>query len=570
MTYLYKRGNIYYFRIAVPRALRDRIPQREILKSLHTRYYDQARQLALPLLRRVEHLFAAIRSGTMTHDEIRKAIAAFITRQENGGAFDFLNYDGKVGFDYYDRFGHLAKFSEADKIPSYEYIRSAILSKMASFNTAGMEQAAEKVFGITPNDEGYSQACLALLAFDADQYKALIEMAHGDLTTYTAIRERYFGVPTSSSATPAEQMQPAINIVMPAAAITPHPTIMLSEAIDRYTKRKLSQDSWNNKSRYESAQNYQLILSVVEDVEMSRFDDQTFVQEVVDRFKKLPKNMNKKKEFQGLNIHQVLAMQDTEKLSVDRVNKYLEYLAAVVVFSIKGRWVTTNHLQDFKIKKKRGHKASDEKDAYDKNDITKMLSGLQQVFTRHEPEKLWIPTLMLFHGCRPADLLKITKDQFRTIDGIPCMSVSSKTDAGNRAFPVHPFVLECGFQRFLDTIPEGGKLWSDNLKFYENKDADSHERWYNRTFEPKHVTDAAKKSLYSLRHSFISNLKHAEVNLFVVKSIVGHEKGLPEDDITFDRYGKDYPPMKKLEALKILKYDVDLEPFKQFCQSIQW
>jgi hypothetical protein len=150
------------------------------------------------------------------------------------------------------------------------------------------------------------------------------------------------------------------------------------------------------------------------------------------------------------------------------------------------------------------------------------------------------------------------------------MSVASKTEAGARTFPVHPFVLECGFQRFLDTVPAAGKLWSDNLKFYEQKDADSHERWYNRTFEPKHVTAAAKKSLYSLRHTFITNLKHAEVERFLIKSIVGHEMDLPEKDITFDRYGKDYPMPKKLEALQTLDYGVDLGPFKDFCAGIQW
>jgi len=577
MAHLYKRRNIYYFRMAVPRDLRSLVQQREIVKSLHTHYYDQARKLARQLLRRVELLFAAVRSGSMDQNQIKEAIAAFITSQEIMGAHDFLNYSGKLDLEYYNRFGHLAKFSPADMIPGHEYIRNAILSKMASYNTSGMEEAVKKVFGIEPGHEGYAPACFALLQFDADQYKAMIEMAQGDLTTHNAMRERYFGVPAPSATPSTYQMAPAVNIVMPATPPPALPTIFLSEAIERFTKRKKSEESWNSKSAYESEKNYDVIKFVVGDVEMSRFDDQGFVQEIVDRFKGLPKNKNKKKEFTNLNIHQVLAIPNTEKLSVDRINKYLEYLAAIVVFSIKGKWLTTNHFQDFKVKKKKGHKASEERDAYDKDEIARMLAGLQREFKRDEPEKLWIATLMLFHGCRPADLVRITEDQFKVIDDHLCMSVASKTDAGTRTFPVHPFVLACGFQRFLDTIPAGGKLWSDNLKFYEQKDADSHERWYNRTFEPKHVTAAPKKSLYSLRHSFITNLKHAEVNLFVVKSIVGHEKsieddekGLPEEDITFDRYGKDYPTHRKLNALMKLDYGVDLMPFKQFCQAIQW
>ena len=569
MTYLYKRHDIYYFRIAVPKSLRPLIQQREIIKSLHTHYYDQARRLARLLLRQVEELFAATRSGTMNQEEIKKAIAAFIKNQENKGAFDFINYEGKLDYTYYDRFAHRATGSEYEKIPSYNYIRNAILSKMATFNTAGMEQAVEMVFGIKPDNDGYAQVCFALLAFDAEQYKSLIEMAQGDLTTFTAIRERYCEARTPPAST--QQAPTNQQAHHPAPPTLPaQPTILLSEAIKRYTKRKLSEESWAKKTVYESERNFEVILFVVGDVEMIRFDDQEFVQEIVDRFKRLPKDKNKKKEFRELNIHQVLEVPDTVKISSDRVNKYLEYLATVVVFSIKGKWLTTNHMQDFRVRKKRGQKVSEKRDAYDANDISRLLEGLQKVFVRSEPEKLWMSTLMLFHGCRPADLIKITRDQFKTIDGILCMSVASKTDAGTRIFPVHPFVLKCGFERFLSSIPEGGKLWGDKLKFYELKDSDSHERWYNRTFEPNNVSKSAKKSLYSLRHSFITNLKHAEVNLFLVKSIVGHEQGLPDEDITFDRYGKDYPPKKKLGALEALDYGINLEPFRVFCQGIQW
>jgi len=571
MTHLYKRGKIYYFRIAVPKTLRELIGQREILKSLHTHYYDLARQLARPLLRHVELLFAAIRSGCMTQEQIKGAIAAFIKQQETRGSFDFISYVGKLDRAYYDKYYHLATFSPEEKIPSYEHIRKSILSKLANYDTAGMEHAAEKVFGIKPSDDGYTQACLTLLAFDAEQYKTLIEMAQGDMTTFNAIRERYLDTPASPPPAVADQLPPQVHITMPATIAQPtYPTKKLSEAIKLYIKKKTDDKSWDTKTAYENKKMYDVLLFVAEDIEMSCLDDQEFAQEIIGRITKTPKNMGKKAVYANLNIHQILALPDPEPLSTDRINKYFEYMSALVTFSIKARWLTINHFNDCKIKKKRGHKASSERDQYETEDIKSLLAGLQTVFNKSEPEKLWIATLMLFHGCRPADLVRITKAQFETKRGILCMNLSSKTEAGVRTVPVHPFVLDCDFERFLATIPEGGKLWSDNLKFYEAKDADSHERWYNRTFEPRHVTDADKKSLYSLRHSFITNLKHADVMLFMVKAIVGHEKGLPEEDITFDRYGKEYTPEKMLVALKILDYKVDLEPFRQFCRSIQW
>jgi hypothetical protein len=60
------------------------------------------------------------------------------------------------------------------------------------------------------------------------------------------------------------------------------------------------------------------------------------------------------------------------------------------------------------------------------------------------------------------------------------------------------------------------------------------------------------------------------VDRYILKEIVGHEKDLPEDDITFDRYGKEYPMDAKLEEMKKLDYGINLEEFKSFMNRIKW
>ena len=67
MAYIFKRRHIYYFRMAVPKDLRDLLQRREIINSLHTHYYDQARPFARPLLWTVELLFAAANSSSADH-----------------------------------------------------------------------------------------------------------------------------------------------------------------------------------------------------------------------------------------------------------------------------------------------------------------------------------------------------------------------------------------------------------------------------------------------------------------------------------------------------------------------
>jgi integrase len=578
MTYLYKRGSIYYFRISVPQDLRDQIQTREIIKSLKTHYYNQARQLVTPLLREVELLFGCIRSGLMDQNQIKQALSALLREQQS--AMKATKFSGSYAACFSTAqtpsipekmlLIQNSGFSATERVAAYQNLRASIIDQLSQYDTTDMESLAKQVFNITPDDNGYQQACLELMRFEAEHCQALIDLTQGDMTSYDALRERYTERPspteTASTAVPVQIIMPDNPPQQPET-----PTMLLSEAIEKYKARKQGKKAWASKTVYENERNFNVILFVAEDGPITRFNDIDFCEGIANRFRNLPKDMNKRPAFKNLNIHQVLDLNDPKKIGIDRTNKYLEYLSAVINFGIKARWLQINHIEDLKVQKPRGHKPSEEKDPYDNDDINYLLTGLKTVFNREEPEKLWISTLMLFHGCRPIDLVRITKDKFKTIDGILCMDLSSKTEAGVRTVPVHPFVLhECGFDRFLATIEENRALWSKKLTFNETKNADSHERWYNRTFEPKYVSNAPKKSLYSLRHSFITNLKHAGVTPYVIKEIVGHEKGLPEQDITFDRYGKEYSPAKKLEALNSLNYNVYLEPFKKFCQSIDW
>lgn len=579
MTYLYKRGSIYYFRMSVPQDLRDQIQLREIIKSLRTHYYNQARQLVTPLLREVELLFGCIRSGLMDQNQIKQALSALLREQQS--AMKASKFTGSYAAYFAATqtpsipekmlLIQNSGFSATERVAAYQNLRANIIDQLSQYDTTDMESLAKNVFNLSPDDKGYQQACLDLLRFEAEHCQALIDLTQGDTTSYEAFRQRYteLSLPTETAST-----VPPIQIIMPPITQQPidtTPPVLLSEAIDKYKDSRTGTNNWSRKTAYESDKNYNIILFVAEDGPISRFNDMDFCEEVARRFRNLPKDMNKRPKFKNLNIHQVLDLNDPQKIGIDRINKYLEYIAALVAFAIRGRWVQVNHFVHLKSRKPRGHKVSLDRDAYNSADIDAMQKGLQAVFTQEEPEKLWIATLMLFHGCRPIDLVRITKDKFEVIDGVLCMHLSSKTEAGVRTVPLHPFVLnECGFDRFLATIPEGDKLWSENLTFNETKEADSHERWYNRTFEPKYVTKAAKKSLYSLRHSFITNLKYAEVNPYLIKEIVGHEKDLPEHDITMDHYGKEFTPEKKQGVLCKLDYGVDFEPFKKFCQLIDW
>jgi hypothetical protein len=93
VTYLVKRNNMYYFRIVVPSDLQTYISRKEIVKSLKTSYFDQARELARQTLRRIDRLFTIFRNIPMDNIQINEMISAFYRSSIKKGDLDSLTYE---------------------------------------------------------------------------------------------------------------------------------------------------------------------------------------------------------------------------------------------------------------------------------------------------------------------------------------------------------------------------------------------------------------------------------------------------------------------------------------------
>jgi integrase len=81
-------------------------------------------------------------------------------------------------------------------------------------------------------------------------------------------------------------------------------------------------------------------------------------------------------------------------------------------------------------------------------------------------------------------------------------------------------------------------------------------RWFARYKERCGlVAGSKKKDFHSFRHAFANTLKqNQKVNPVVNSELLGHSA----QSITTTRYGKRYNPQALYEAVKALRYDVDL------------
>jgi integrase len=127
-----------------------------------------------------------------------------------------------------------------------------------------------------------------------------------------------------------------------------------------------------------------------------------------------------------------------------------------------------------------------------------------------------------------------------------------KTQGSKRIIPVHPRLLDLGFDKYVEGRAAIGatKLWENlepNKYGYWGKKLGN---WYGR-FNRKHVTLDPKKNFHSFRHTVANTLKQAGVVEGVIAEILGHSNG---KSITMGRYGKRYRPKVLLESLVRLEY----------------
>ena len=76
-----KRKSTYYFRQRIPKDVRRHFPCAEIIHSLHTGLYRQAKSLAIGELRELEKVFMTIRAGVLTEVEIEKLVDKYKREQ---------------------------------------------------------------------------------------------------------------------------------------------------------------------------------------------------------------------------------------------------------------------------------------------------------------------------------------------------------------------------------------------------------------------------------------------------------------------------------------------------------
>jgi integrase len=362
------------------------------------------------------------------------------------------------------------------------------------------------------------------------------------------------------------------------------PRPRLSELWEVY--RDTNKNEWSEGSLERNTGLYAQIVDILGDIELSELEDERQAIRLRDMLKLYPSGKEKSKAFAGKTFSpQMSKHKDFSRLSIASRGKAIDIMSSMVKFALRNRKKWGIDCNVFAGTQPKDHRPENTlRTDYEPEEIRGLIEALKDTRPRWEPEKFWIPLLALYTGARQNELCQLRTADVTEIDGIPYIEIwhrpefnqTTKTKK-NRTCPVHSELVALGFLDYCKS-QKHDRLWP-NLKLYKGKWQHEFSKWYCTTFRKKFCDPKVRKlDFHGLRHTFLNWYKqNASLNFDtakVLKSIVGHlDKfdasiiGAVADDMTFDRYGKDYKIKKQMELVEKLNYGVDISQLRDKLES---
>jgi integrase len=153
---------------------------------------------------------------------------------------------------------------------------------------------------------------------------------------------------------------------------------------------------------------------------------------------------------------------------------------------------------------------------------------------RVRDHRFWLPLVMLFSGCRPAEIAQLAVGDVRQEHGIWIMHItdaddeqSVKTTGSKRIVPVHSELIRLGFIAFCQRQAERGlaRIFPEAERNSRGQLAATFSRDFTRTvLKGIGLDKAGELSLYSFRHGFVDALRRAGYLDEQFGFLVGHAK----------------------------------------------
>ena len=335
---------------------------------------------------------------------------------------------------------------------------------------------------------------------------------------------------------------------------------IMAQYVDEFDKA----GNWTPKTTSEIKAILNLFTKAMGDVAILSID-RAMISEYKQKLLKLPPNMSKVKKYRDKTIDEILKMDVDKTMSITTVNKNLGKLSSFFSYAVKNGCMDSNPAEGIQVRQK---KRDDEyRDAFDKNDLEELFVSEEYIEDHHKSSyAFWTPILSLYTGCRLEEICQLHLDDIHQDEGLWVLDINDndekkvKSPAAKRLVPLHPVIIEdLNFIGHVEALKGRGetRLFPE-LKKARDGYGQTVSKWFGRYRKRCGVRDD-KKTFHSLRHTFITHLKHQKVDPYLLHEIDGHTI----ESLTMGRYGKRFPSKVLYEdAILKLDYEIDLKHLK--------
>jgi len=518
MNVTVNRCGVYKIRFRVHQQLQCYFNKKEINKSLDTKDIAEAKVKATIIRNKYEAILKVCK--VLEKHQVQELVDKYITETLEQDLIDRASCgQGTVfcGVDTNDHYNNTPALASADMC---DILKSDYLKDLSKNNYKLMESTIDELLEknsilIDRDSESYKVLSYYMMLAQVQILEEASKRGRGEIPVQPeVISSKLFGSQKHSNK--PNQIEVAEE----------NTTTTNKEALDRYIKYykfKCEEDS-TSEAQYNDVTNFlqNIFLTIVypnENVTKTTLEDIIEIREVLKAFPK--RNIQKYREMSVSELLEVEA-DKTEIISARTLTKYIKWIKSFYTYCHNQGIIQTNPLQ--LVTTTRGTNALDERLPLEHKEIVKLLDLTQEDSTIHNLIKVFYTS-----GMRLSELYKCS---IKKIDGIMVYdltdkSLKLKTRSSYRMIPVHSSV-EVSLLDDLPTQDSFSKKINDLIR--------------------NHISDDKRKVLYSLRHSFATDIKNNKVEPTVISELMGHS----HQTMTLQRYASGYDVKILKEAIETL------------------
>ncbi|EKE45733.1 hypothetical protein OCGS_0152 [Oceaniovalibus guishaninsula JLT2003] len=266
----------------------------------------------------------------------------------------------------------------------------------------------------------------------------------------------------------------------------------------------------------------------------------------------LPANRKTKPETRNLSLHEAIDVPGLPKMGVKTVNSYIDMFRRFWDWAERHGRAPHKLFDGMKVAKAK--QAAEKRKAYSKEQLSRLFVELTENrsgLVKKDDHK-WGTLLAMFTGARLREVAQLVPSDIRSEGGIWYIDINAdgekkslKSLAAKRRVPVHSELIRLGFLEWVEGCGKQTRLFMSFTHNTKEGYGRNLGRWFG-TFLTKIGMKDDGLVFHSLRHTAITRMRQASVELSLVQEIVGHER----DTVTDGYFGEGYTLAQKKDAIE--------------------